>query len=128
MPEGLGRVTQTVLIGEDATTGGSAGSGGGGGGSSVPGGTPSWLKSGLMAITSRILGLERGQRGQGGRIASLEAGRFYDLVPSGTIMLWTRPLAEIPQGWAVCDGTNGTPDLTGLTIIGAALGADPGPV
>lgn len=32
-------------------------------------------------------------------------------VPSGTIAVHTGTLSTIPQGWKLCDGTNGTPDL-----------------
>jgi hypothetical protein len=27
--------------------------------------------------------------------------------------------AQVPQGWAICDGTNGTPDMRGKVSIGA---------
>ncbi|HWT01207.1 MAG TPA: hypothetical protein VN256_13240 [Pyrinomonadaceae bacterium] len=30
-------------------------------------------------------------------------------VPAGFIGMWK---GEPPQGWVICDGTNGTPDLT----------------
>ena len=32
-------------------------------------------------------------------------------VPKGTIVMWAGSIASIPTGWALCDGTNGTPDL-----------------
>jgi microcystin-dependent protein len=32
-------------------------------------------------------------------------------VPSGTIAIWTGSLGTIPNGWKLCDGTLGTPDL-----------------
>ncbi len=38
------------------------------------------------------------------------------LVPSGTIVMWNG--TSIPNGWALCDGTNGTPDLRGMFIAG----------
>lgn len=38
------------------------------------------------------------------------------LVPSGTIVMWNG--TTIPDGWALCDGTNGTPDLRGMFIVG----------
>ena len=38
------------------------------------------------------------------------------LVPSGTIVMWNG--TAIPTGWALCDGTNGTPDLRGMFIVG----------
>lgn len=35
------------------------------------------------------------------------------------IVLWSGELVDIPTGWALCDGNNGTPDLTDAFIIGA---------
>lgn len=40
-------------------------------------------------------------------------------VPSGTIVMWSGATTSIPQGWALCDGTNGTPDLRNRFIVGA---------
>ncbi|MEE9409691.1 MAG: hypothetical protein V3V41_02060 [Candidatus Heimdallarchaeota archaeon] len=31
--------------------------------------------------------------------------------PIGSIIVWTKLIASIPDGWQTCDGTNGTPDL-----------------
>ncbi len=38
-------------------------------------------------------------------------------VPQGGIIMWSG--SSIPSGWALCDGSNGTPDLRGRFIIGA---------
>ncbi len=38
--------------------------------------------------------------------------------PSGMIMIWTKGLNNIPIGWALCDGTQGTPDLRGKFLLG----------
>ncbi len=32
-------------------------------------------------------------------------------VPTGTISIWTGLISTIPNGWLLCDGLNGTPDL-----------------
>jgi len=40
-------------------------------------------------------------------------------VPMGGIILWSGALIDIPAGWSLCDGSNGTPDLSGKFIIGA---------
>jgi microcystin-dependent protein len=40
-------------------------------------------------------------------------------VPQGTILSWFGQLANIPSGFAVCDGKNGTPDLRNRFIVGA---------
>lgn len=40
-------------------------------------------------------------------------------VPVGGILMWSGLVANIPSGYKLCDGTNGTPDLRGKFIIGA---------
>jgi microcystin-dependent protein len=40
------------------------------------------------------------------------------IVPSGVIMMWSGSIASIPVGWALCDGTNGTPNLSGRFLVG----------
>jgi hypothetical protein len=46
--------------------------------------------------------------------------------PHGIIAIWTGALAEVPDGWAVCDGTNGTPNMVNRFLRGAPAGQDPG--
>ena len=41
------------------------------------------------------------------------------LVPSGVIVMWSGSVASIPSGWYLCDGTNGTPNLTGRFVVHA---------
>lgn len=38
---------------------------------------------------------------------------------TGMIINWWGTLPNIPVGWALCDGTNGTPDLRGKFVAGA---------
>jgi len=40
-------------------------------------------------------------------------------IPSGAIIMWSGNQENIPDGWALCDGTNGAPDLRDRFIIGA---------
>lgn len=40
-------------------------------------------------------------------------------VPVGGIIMWSGLVANIPQGYALCNGENGTPDLRNKFIIGA---------
>jgi hypothetical protein len=47
-------------------------------------------------------------------------------LPAGAIILWSGLLENIPAGFALCDGTNGTPDLRGRFVKGAAADVDPG--
>ncbi len=41
------------------------------------------------------------------------------LAPAGVIVAWSGAIADIPFGWLLCDGTNGTPDLRERFIVGA---------
>lgn len=38
--------------------------------------------------------------------------------PAGIISMWSGAIGSIPTGWALCDGTNNTPDLSGKFIVG----------
>lgn len=49
------------------------------------------------------------------------------VVPKGGIIMWSGTLANIPDGWALCNGANGTPNLTQKFIYGVAAGEDPDP-
>ena len=40
-------------------------------------------------------------------------------VPSGVIVMWSGETTNIPSGWFLCDGQNGTPDLRNRFIVGA---------
>jgi len=40
-------------------------------------------------------------------------------VPTGGIIMWSGAIIDIPSGYALCDGTNGTPDLTDRFVVGA---------
>ena len=38
------------------------------------------------------------------------------------IMLWSGSIVSIPSGWQLCDGTNGTPNLVNVFVLGAGTG------
>lgn len=40
-------------------------------------------------------------------------------IPSGIILLWSGSIASVPSGWALCNGSNGTPDLRDRFVVGA---------
>lgn len=50
--------------------------------------------------------------------------------PVGMITLWSGSIGSIPAGWALCNGSNGTPDLRDRFVVGAgstyAVGATGG--
>jgi microcystin-dependent protein len=41
------------------------------------------------------------------------------VLPFGIIVMWGGPIGNIPAGWQLCNGTNGTPDLRNRFVIGA---------
>ena len=47
---------------------------------------------------------------------------WFNKIPKGIIVEWTGN--DAPAGWAICDGTNRTPDLRGRFIIGKGQGTD----
>lgn len=53
-------------------------------------------------------------------MTSLKIGSITDaFVPQGLIAMWSGLDVDIPDGWALCDGTNALPDLRARFIIGA---------
>lgn len=45
-------------------------------------------------------------------------------IPAGGIIIWSGTADEIPDGWALCDGENGTPDLRGKFVLGVTTEID----
>jgi microcystin-dependent protein len=65
-----------------------------------------------------------GTEGQGRVLTSDASGvaswqALPDAVPAGVIVMWSGATTDIPPGWALCDGTDGTPNLTDRFIVGA---------
>lgn len=52
------------------------------------------------------------------KLASITVGPGGD-VPTGGIIMWSGLITAIPTGWALCNGENGTPNLTDRFIVGA---------
>lgn len=76
------------------------------------------LLSGLANRIKTIMGTSGWRDNPATTLAAL-AGRG---VPSGAILMWSGSISSIPAGWALCDGTNGTPDLRDRFIVGAGGG------
>jgi hypothetical protein len=53
------------------------------------------------------------------RIAALEVYTDVSAAPRGLIAMWSGALDALPQGWALCDGTSGTPDLRDKFVVAA---------
>jgi microcystin-dependent protein len=58
------------------------------------------------------------------------AAAITTALPVGVITLWSGSIASIPSGWALCNGSAGTPDLRDRFVVGAgstyAVGATGG--
>ena len=50
------------------------------------------------------------------------SSKIQDVIPVGVITMWSGPISSIPRGWALCDGTKGTPDLRNRFVVG--VGSD----
>lgn len=55
--------------------------------------------------------------------AKLASGAGF---PIGGIIMWSGSIASIPSGWALCNGSSGTPDLRSKFIVGATSDASTG--
>ena len=51
-------------------------------------------------------------------VDQLSATKF-NMLPVGSIIMWGKGPDNIPEGWAVCDGQNGTPNLRDRFILGS---------
>ena len=64
-------------------------------------------------------------RQTGIEINELKATGFVDStgteigVPKGAVVMWSGWLVDIPDGYYLCNGQNGTPDLVGKFLVGA---------
>ena len=65
-----------------------------------------------------------------GNVAVNGAVSGYGTAPVGCIILWSGAANNVPEGWALCNGQNGTPDLRNRFVVGAggeyAVGATGG--
>lgn len=71
------------------------------------------------------------QTGQSGKVLGTNGSTLSwvdasGVLPAGIIVMWSGLLANVPSGWQICDGTNGTPDLRDKFIKGWTAGVDPG--
>ena len=70
-------------------------------------------------------------------VGSIQLSVSMDYLPTGMIMIWYPPVqsatslalaaTSIPEGWAICDGTKGTPDLRGRFVLMASDSPAPVP-
>jgi len=74
--------------------------------------------SGLVPITpSRSLSIPASDGSTTGKLTITQIAD--QIVPIGSIIMWSGSIASIPTNWALCNGTNGTPNLTNRFVVGA---------
>lgn len=78
------------------------------------------IQKGPLVVRQHKLGIRREPANE-----ALEVkGRIKDqtgyVMPQGGIIMWSGQAADIPEGWVLCDGQNGTPDLRDRFIVGAS--------
>ena len=71
--------------------------------------TPTMTVQGTVSATTFI--------GDGSQLTGVAVGPTSTF-PVGGIVMWSG--SQVPSGWALCDGTNGTPNLVDRFIMGAA--------
>lgn len=52
-------------------------------------------------------------------VEPVEQAAYLVKAPIGTIVIWSGEVDAIPEGWYLCDGTNGTPDLRNKFVLGS---------
>ena len=127
-----GDVEQAGNKGQKGTTGTSVKGQKGATGTSVKGskGAPGTNTSNTFLTLTDTPSSYSGQTGKTVKVNSSGNGlEFTDLgsgvtgtIPSGGIILWSGSSSSIPTGWVLCNGSNGTPNLTNRFVIGAGSG------
>lgn len=69
-------------------------------------------------ISFTIGGERKAAISSGGEFSTLMNSTTFYMVPRGAIIMWSGAIDSIPSGWKLCDGTNGTPNLSGRFIVG----------
>ena len=62
--------------------------------------------------------------GTGVIIAAKSSSDRGSSLPSGTILMWYGNENDVPDGWAICNGSNTTPDLRGRFVLGSGTGVN----
>jgi hypothetical protein len=53
------------------------------------------------------------------RVTGLITSGSTNIIPMGIIVMWSGSTSNVPSGWLLCNGTNGTPNLMDRFIVGA---------
>ena len=79
-----------------------------------------YITSGIsIASTAVFSGTLSGTTGSFVGIVTANTFSGNGTIPVGGIIMWSGSVVSIPSGWALCDGSNGTPDLRNRFVVGA---------
>lgn len=73
-----------------------------------------WILVGVVNSDDNTLKL-----GTGTILSAKSSSTKGSPIPRGVIMMWYGATDSIPDGWAICNGQNGTPNLLNRFIVGA---------
>lgn len=84
----------------------------------------------VTAVSGNVMQIQRGQDGSTAqswnpgdilsqRTVAAELRQWQGIVPIGGIIMWSGAITAIPENWALCNGTSGTPNLIDRFVIGA---------
>lgn len=76
--------------------------------------TPQAAKAAILAWLLSLDG-----SGSGLDADLLDGKHAQELAPTGGVIMWPVEQGPIPAGWAICDGTNGTPDWSDRFVMSA---------
>lgn len=57
--------------------------------------------------------------GDHSELSGIGSADHHPPIPTGVITMWSGSTADVPDGWTLCDGSDGTPDLRDRFIAGA---------
>ena len=81
------------------------------------------IEAAATTLTNTVTNLISTVTNLSSRIGTLEG---FTAVPRGMIMIWSGSAPNIPNGWILCNGLNGTPDLRDRFVMGAGATYVPG--
>ena len=71
-----------------------------------------------LTLAKLMAAIKQERTDRAAEVEAMKNNAQYTFV-RGMIMIWSGYIREIPSGWALCDGANGTPDLRGRFVVGA---------